>query len=124
MPRPPVCRRVLLSDSIVKFSAEPAGDAEPVLLSRDELETIRLADVLGYYQDRASEQMRVSRATFSRILERAHRKVGEALLQKRSLIIVDTVPIETYEISRACGCRRRRRMASPDGPACLFHPEN
>jgi len=124
MPRPPVCRRVLLSDAIVSFSPVPEDDGEPVLLSRDELESIRLCDVLGYYQDRAAEQMQVSRATLSRILERAHRKVGEALLQRRRLLVVDAGPIETYEQSCTCGCRRRRRMGTPGGQACPSHPDH
>jgi predicted DNA-binding protein (UPF0251 family) len=123
MPRPPVCRHVLQADFIVRFSPEPGTQADPVLLTLDELEAIRLADVLGYYQDRAAEQMQVSRATFSRIVERARRKVGEALLQKRTLLVIDSAPVTTYEKTCACGCRRRRHMARAGDMVCPLHPE-
>ncbi len=123
MPRPPVCRHVLATDTLVRFSPEPGSQADPVLLTLDELEAIRLADVLGFYQDRAAEQMKVSRATFSRIVERARRKVGEALLQKRTLLVIDATPVTTYEKTCACGCRRRRHMARAGDMVCPLHPE-
>jgi predicted DNA-binding protein (UPF0251 family) len=112
---------VLLCEPVVQFIPEPSAGAEPVPLFRDELEAIRLADVLGYYQDRAAEHMGISRATFARILERARRKVGEALVERRGLAIVVDAPIELYEKPRGCGCLRRRRAALA-GP-CPLHPE-
>ncbi len=122
MPRPPVCRRVLHTDAVARFLPDPPSEADPLPLTRDGLEALRLADVLGYYQDRAAEQMGVSRATFARILEAARRTVGEALVQRRGLVIVDDAPIETYEQPRGCGCRRRRHRSAPGGPGCPFHP--
>jgi len=122
MPRPPVCRRVLHTDTLHRFQPEPPSGLEPLPLARDGLEALRLADVLGYYQDRAAEQMGVSRATFARILEAARRTVAEALVKRRGLVIVEEAPVETYEQPRGCGCRRRRRMSAPGGPGCPFHP--
>ncbi len=121
MPRPPVCRRVLQCEPVVHFIPVPSAGLDPIPLSRDELEAIRLADVLGYYQDRAAEHMGISRATFARILERARRQVGEALVTRRGLAVVVDAPIEMYEKPRGCGCRRRRRAVLA-GP-CPLHPE-
>lgn len=58
---------------------------EQVTLDLDELEALRLADLLGLYQEQAAEKMGVSRATFGRILESAHRKVAGALVEGKVL---------------------------------------
>jgi predicted DNA-binding protein (UPF0251 family) len=60
---------------------------EEVALSVDELEALRLADLEGLYHDGAAERMRVSRATFGRIVEAARRKVAEALVHGKALKI-------------------------------------
>ena len=51
----------------------------------DEFEAIRLADLEGLYQEAAAERMGISRATFGRILDSAHRKVAEVLAGGRCL---------------------------------------
>jgi predicted secreted protein len=56
-------------------------DLEEVIMRLDEFEAIRLADLDGFYQEQAAEQMRVSRATFSRIIESAHRKLADVLAE-------------------------------------------
>jgi predicted DNA-binding protein (UPF0251 family) len=59
----------------------PARALDEVLLTLDELEALRLADLEGLYQDEAAVRMSVSRPTFGRIVEAARRKVARALLQ-------------------------------------------
>jgi rubrerythrin len=51
------------------------------------LEAIRLADLEGLYQEQVAEAMNVSRQTLGRILDSAHRKVAEALVQGKMLRI-------------------------------------
>lgn len=58
-----------------------------MVLGLDELEAIRLADLLGLYHEEAAEHMGVSRATFGRILESARKKVAEALVFGKGLRI-------------------------------------
>ena len=124
MPRPRVCRHILQSEPVLHFEPFPSRDSEPVIICRDELEAIRLADVLGYYHDQASDHMKVSRSTFSRILKRAHHAVGMALVEGRTLLVADDAPVETYAPSCICGCRRRRHLLkTPGGSACPVHPE-
>jgi predicted DNA-binding protein (UPF0251 family) len=71
---------------------EPLGPSleksEEVVLSLDEFEAIRLADLEGLYQEQAAEQMGISRPTFSRIVESAHRKLAEMIVFGRALKIV------------------------------------
>lgn len=58
---------------------------EEVVLGLDELEAIRLADLDGLYQEQAAAQMRISRPTFSRVIEEARRKVADALIHGKAL---------------------------------------
>jgi predicted DNA-binding protein (UPF0251 family) len=60
---------------------------EEVVLTVDECEAIRLADFEGLYQEQAAERMNVSRQTFGRIIESAHKKVAEALIKGKALKI-------------------------------------
>ena len=60
----------------------------------DELEAIRLADYEGRYHEDAARDMKVSRATFGRIVNRARRKVAEALILGKAL------KIETNDIHK------------------------
>jgi uncharacterized protein len=56
-------------------------------LMLDELEALRLADYEGQYHQDAAREMKVSRATFGRILNNARHKVAEALTQGKALKI-------------------------------------
>lgn len=110
MPRPPCCRRVTGQPAASLFT--PAGKqacpAPQVLMSLDEFEAIRLADGEGLKQEDAAEHMQVSRPTFGRVLESAHRKVAEALVRGRPLRI-EGGPVCTHESCGPRDCPRWRR---------------
>jgi len=56
-------------------------------LNLDELEAVRLADLQGSYHEEAAKEMKVSRATFGRIVNNARHKIAEALIQGKALRI-------------------------------------
>lgn len=89
MPRPHCCRQI--AGRPVSKIFKPVGvhccRLEEIVLHLDELEALRLADLDGLYQQQAAEKMNVSRTTFSRIIESAHRKVARALIQGKALRI-------------------------------------
>ena len=60
---------------------------EEVNLTLDELEAIRLADLRGLYQEDAAKKMNVSRQTFGNIINSAHKKISDALLNAKALKI-------------------------------------
>lgn len=62
-------------------------DLEESVIRLDELEALRLADVEGLYHEDAALRMKISRATFGRVLSEARHKVAEAILQGRALRI-------------------------------------
>jgi uncharacterized protein len=89
MPRPFSKRFVGWRPGAVLF--KPAGipirDLQRVELTLDELEALRLADLQGEYQEAAATQMKISRATFARIVEAARRKVADALVHGKAIQI-------------------------------------
>lgn len=60
---------------------------EQVFLAEDELEAIRLNDYEGLYQQECADKMGISRTTFSRTIEGARKKIADALLNGKSIII-------------------------------------
>lgn len=89
MPRPRCCRKIAGSPRCEVFRpvGVPASALQEIVLTLDELEAIRLADLLGKYQEHAAQQMNVSRQTFGRIIEQAHKKVAQALIEGKALRI-------------------------------------
>ena len=89
MSRPKKCRCIncVPNTSYFKPKGIPIFQLEEVSLSLDELEAIRLADYEGWYHENAATKMKVSRATFGRILNKARRKVAEAIVDGKALRI-------------------------------------
>jgi predicted DNA-binding protein (UPF0251 family) len=89
MPRPRNCRRVwqLPQANYYKPRGIPLSVLEEVTLTVDEFEAIRLTDLEGLYQSNAAEKMNVSRQTLGRILESAHKKIADALVHGKALLI-------------------------------------
>ena len=70
----------------------PINKLEEISLAPDELEAINLADLIGLFQEDAAERMNISRATFGRIILRAHRKIAEAIINGKAIRISDNLP--------------------------------
>jgi uncharacterized protein len=89
MPRRPCCKRIAKLPGVRYFKprAVPMSELEEVVLTMEELESLRLADLEGLYQQNCAERMGVSRATFGRVLDAAHRKVAKALVEGCALRI-------------------------------------
>lgn len=62
-------------------------ELEEILLDPDELESLRLADLLTYSHEEAAREMNISRATFGRIVENARKKVADAVLNGKAIKI-------------------------------------
>jgi predicted DNA-binding protein (UPF0251 family) len=89
MARPISERRISagLRECIFRPVGVRAKNLSQVVLGFDELEAIRLADLLGMYQQEAARKMGVSRQTFGRIVESARRKVSQAIIERKCLRI-------------------------------------
>ena len=89
MPRPTCPRKVGFTPSTTYFkpAGTPMGVLEEVLLGRDELEAIRLKNLVGLSQEQAASQMGVSQPTFHRLLVSAHQKLTDAVVNGKALRI-------------------------------------
>ena len=89
MPRPCCKRLVDWRPGVVLFKPVgiPARDLELVELTLCEVEALRLADLGGEYQEAAARKMKISRATFARIVESARHKTADALVNGKCIQI-------------------------------------
>ncbi|HLO65628.1 MAG TPA: DUF134 domain-containing protein [Holophaga sp.] len=89
MARRPCCKRVeeMPGVSYFKPRAVPLSALQEVVLGVEEFEALRLAHRENLYQQEGAARMGISRATFGRLLESAHRKVTEALVDGCALRI-------------------------------------
>jgi len=80
------CRFVALEPGFRYFA--PVGTVTgEVVLKVEELESLRLKDLLGLDQSEAAREMGVSQPTFHRILKEARRKIADALVNGKALRI-------------------------------------
>lgn len=89
MPRPCCSRRIAGRPiaPLFKPAGIPLRELDEVVMTLDEFEALRLADLDGRYQEEAATRMNVSRPTFSRIIESAHHKLADALVHGKALRI-------------------------------------
>ena len=89
MPRPCKCRHVCGNPQADYFKPRgiPVSQLEEIVLTLDEFEAIRLADLDGLYQEEAAKMMNISRQTFGSIIESAHNKIANAIVNAKALKI-------------------------------------
>ena len=66
---------------------KPLNKLEGVTMTLDELEAIRLSYLEGLEQEDAAKLMKVHRSTVSRILDSAHKKIADALVNIKAIRI-------------------------------------
>jgi len=89
MSRPRICRRIYFEPSITYF--KPAGvllrNLQEMILTKEELESIRLIDYENQAQNKTAKQMKVSQPTLSRILSSARKKISDAVVNGKAIKI-------------------------------------
>ena len=89
MPRPQDNRIVHEPPLFSEF--KPMGargrNLEQILLTLDEFEALRLADFNGLTHAEAADEMEISRSTFTRLIEKARKKIADFLIQGKLLTI-------------------------------------
>ena len=88
MARPRKSRKVCRLPKYMEFGPLNAvSSKEPLLLTVDEYETIRIIDKEGFSQEECSEYMKVARTTVQQIYTQARHKIALALVDGRPLKI-------------------------------------
>lgn len=83
------CCRGLGGEKLFKPRGIPGKDLELNRIEIDEFEAMRLCDLEEKNQIEAAEIMGVSRGTVQRLLIRGRRKIMEALLEDKGVLIED-----------------------------------
>ncbi len=65
----------------------PDNNLEPVILLYEEFEAIRLVDYENLNQEEASERMGISRPTFTRLNDKARKKIAKAFVEGKAIQI-------------------------------------
>ena len=80
-------RRVGIIPEYRGFTPDGLASGDAIDMTVDELEVLRLCDLEGLNQEAVALHMGIARATVAAISSRAHRKVANALVNGRALVI-------------------------------------
>jgi len=89
MPRPRKRKRLGQKPSYNEFGPKGVPNSELITLSLEEYETIKLIDQKDLTQEECAKKMNVARTTVQRIYSNARKKVAEAIINGKTLIIED-----------------------------------
>jgi predicted DNA-binding protein (UPF0251 family) len=92
MPRPKIPRRIRFNPGVLYFKPRgiPMFKLEEVVLLPDELEALKLYEIDLLDQTNAAEKMKISQPTFARILDQAHKKIADAIINGKAIKIQTT----------------------------------
>jgi predicted DNA-binding protein (UPF0251 family) len=104
MSRPFKCRHIGCEPGISYFKPRgiPLSALQEVVLTVDEFEAIRLADLQGFYQEDAAKKMKISRQTFGNIIKSSHGKLADALINGKAIKIEGGVYTGTEKRAFIC----------------------
>ncbi len=101
MPRPVRCRRIERPPVFRSFSPDDVTAPESVRMTLDEFEALRLLDNEGLTQEACAVRMNIARTTVTAIYDSARRKVADALVHGRRLLIsggcCEIQPVELHQ---------------------------
>ena len=87
MPRPQKSRRICCYPDYWSFAPDQDTANDTVVMSLDEFETIRLIDYQSKTQEQCAQEMNVARTTVTAIYDTARKKLAQALVEGRRIII-------------------------------------
>ena len=87
MPRPVRCRRIEQLPVYRSFSPDDTAATDNVLMTVDEFEALRLLDNEGLTQEACASRMNIARTTVTAIYDSARKKVADALVNGKRLLI-------------------------------------
>jgi predicted DNA-binding protein (UPF0251 family) len=103
--------------STFKPAGLPGHALEQVILSLDELEAVRLADLEELYQEEAARRMEVSRQTFGNIVASGRRKLADCVVNGKLLRIQGGAVRLAGQRAFTCdSCRQHWSLPYGSGP--------
>ena len=105
MPRKVKCRKVCHYPQTLEFLPQNNNaEQEPIVLTVDEYEAIRLIDRRGMSQEQCAAFMQIARTTVQRIYETARKKLADFVVEGRPLRIEGGDFRLCNGSSKGCGC--------------------
>ncbi|MFR4351749.1 MAG: DUF134 domain-containing protein [Roseburia sp.] len=83
MPRPQKCRKICFEPTYTEFLPDKCEEDEPVILTLDEYEVIRLVDLEKQTHEQCAKVMEISRSTVTEIYENAREKIADSIVNGR-----------------------------------------
>lgn len=119
MPRPRKCRKVCCLPHNDGFVPVRGGrELEPIVLSVDEYETLRLIDREGFSQEQCGDAMHIARATVQQVYTNARKKLADVLVEGRPFIISGGDYRLCDGNESHCGCAGCRKHRCPRKSSC------
>ena len=103
MARPKKQRRVCAEPVRCRFSPEHGAIGDPILLTVDEYEALRLIDLEHLTQEQCAAQMQVARTTVTAIYDTARQKLAEMLVHGKALEISGGDVTVCGHLDHCCG---------------------
>ena len=101
MPRPVRCRKIERMPLFRSFSPDDIAASETVRMTVDEYEALRLLDDEGLTQEACADRMNVARTTVTAIYDSARKKIADALVHGKRLLITggccEFGPVEIHQ---------------------------
>lgn len=87
MPRPTCRRRIGFIPNVVYFKPAgiPIATLDEVIIGHDELEALRLKNLMGLPQEEAANIMGISQPTLHRLLSNTYQKIADALINGKAI---------------------------------------
>ncbi len=125
MARPVRCRRIEQFPVYRSFSPDDNAAAETIRMTVDEFETLRLLDDEGLTQEECADRMNIARTTVTGIYVSARRKVADALVHGKRLIITgghcEFRPVELQQTIMQKGSNTMRIAVTYDNGEIFQH---
>ena len=115
MARPKKARVICSSPRHIHFIPVDQQAMQTVTLENDEYEVIRLHDLEHLTQGEVANQMLVSRPTVTLLLNSAHQKIADALVNGKAVVIAGG-NCEVCEIG--CACPKEKKDNCPKKERC------
>ncbi len=91
MPRPRKGRNIRFKarSTYYKPAGIPLRELDEILLTKEEMESLRLKHIEDLDQEKAAKKMNISQPTFHRTLNSAQKKISKALVKGKAIRIED-----------------------------------
>lgn len=117
MPRPRRIGRIFFDPEVTYFKpvGVPLRNLEETILTKEEVEAVRLIDLENQDQNKVAKKMKISQPTLSRLLTSARKKIADAIINGKSIKIQGGIYEMAIQRPLGRGLGRRRPAAGGRG---------